>query len=279
MGSGGTPNSDHGEISPEFLAVFRAAAGADGAMTFSRFMELALYHPAVGYYRRDRPRVGTGPGTDFFTASSTGSVFGELISAACVSLLGGRNPRDFTFVELGAEPSGRPGGGGILAETKHPFGGARTVAVGEDLQLQGPCIVFANELLDAQPFRRFIFRQGAWRELGVALREDPGESPRLAEVERPIVSTADGRFGDVAEKWEPAPEGYVIDAPIGAMVLLESIAAQPWSGLFLTCDYGKSWPELATATPEGTARAYYRHRQETNLLARPGQQDLTCHVC
>ena len=274
MGSGDTSGLGADEISPEFLAAFRAGAGRDGGMSFSRFMELALYHPAAGYYRRPRPRVGTAPGTDFFTATSTGPIFGELICAACVSLLGQRDPKEFTFVEIGAEPSDGPGRGGILAGLPHPFGGARTVSLGETVALHGPCVVFANELLDAQPFRRFVYRSGAWQELGVALRED-----RLVEVELPITPSADGRFGDVAEKWGPAPDGYVVDAPIGAMLMLETIAAQPWHGLFVTCDYGKAWAELTTATPEGTARAYYRHRQETNLLARPGRQDLTCHVC
>lgn len=44
-------------------------------------------------------------------------------------------------------------------------------------------------------------------------------------------------------------------------------------------DYGKWWDELIQVTPQGTARAFYRHQQETNLLARPGEQDLTTHVC
>jgi SAM-dependent MidA family methyltransferase len=274
MGSGDTSPIGADEISPEFLAAFRAAAGPDGGMSFARFMELALYHPDVGYYRRPRPRVGTGPGTDFFTATSTGPIFGELISAACVSLLGQRDPKQFTFVEIGAEPADRAGGGSVLGDLPHPFGGVRTVSLGEAVALTGPCVVFANELLDAQPFRRFVFRKDAWQELGVSLREN-----RLIEIELPITPSADGRFGDLAEKWGPVPDGYVIDAPIGAMLMLEAIAAQPWNGLFVTCDYGKTWAELTTATPEGTARAYYHHQQETNLLARPGRQDLTCHVC
>jgi SAM-dependent MidA family methyltransferase len=36
---------------------------------------------------------------------------------------------------------------------------------------------------------------------------------------------------------------------------------------------------LATATPGGTIRAYHRHVQSNDLLARPGEQDLTGHVC
>ena len=42
-------------------------------------MELALYHPTLGYYRHSGPRVGYGRGTDFFTASTSGPLFGELI--------------------------------------------------------------------------------------------------------------------------------------------------------------------------------------------------------
>src|SRR5688500_9671104 len=94
--------------SAEFLAVFRAHADESATMNFSRFMELALYHPQVGYYRRERLRVGRKAGTDFFTASSSGPIFGELVCAACVQRLQtlGRDPEVHTFVEIGVEPGG-----------------------------------------------------------------------------------------------------------------------------------------------------------------------------
>ena len=85
-------------------------------MDFARFMEIALYDPAVGYYRHERQRVGYTPGTDFFTASASGPIFGELVAAACVTLLGERDPHDYLFVEIGAETEG-----GVLAEVAHPF--------------------------------------------------------------------------------------------------------------------------------------------------------------
>lgn len=255
--------------SPDFLALFRAHAEPAGTMTFARFMQLALYDPAVGYYRQDKTRIGYGRDTDFFTASTSGAVFGELVTAAVVSLLGPRDPKGFTFVEIGAEPfdPGQPGGGGILAGVAHPFGATRTVRVGEPLELTGQCVVFSNELFDAQPFRRFVFREGKWRELGVALREGT-----LVEVEL---------LGAPVPALLPScsTEGYVIDAPLAAMTLAHDIASQPWTGLFVACDYGKLWRELAESTPAGTARAYFRHRQSNQLLDRPGQQDLTCHVC
>src|ERR1051325_1988278 len=90
-------------VPPEFAAVFRAHADRDGVMSFARFMEIALYHPEVGYYRRSKARIGYAPGTDFFTASTSGGIFGELVCAACVKLLGQRDPRAHAFVEIGAE--------------------------------------------------------------------------------------------------------------------------------------------------------------------------------
>ena len=249
--------------SASFLAVFRAQADANGAMPFDRFMELALYDPAVGYYRHEQSRVGYEAGTDFFTASTSGPVFGELVAAAGAALVRahGSAPRDFVFVEIGAESAA-----GVLAGVTHPFGTVRTLRLGVPIELSGRCIVFSNELFDAQPCRRFVRRAGAWREFGVAERDG-----RLVEIE----------LGTVAETWLPpqAPEGYRFDAPRAAVDLVARIAAQPWSGLFLAFDYGKNWSALAEETPAGTARAYHRHTQSNDLLARPGEQDLTCHVC
>jgi SAM-dependent MidA family methyltransferase len=247
--------------SAAFADVFRARAGPDGTLAFAHFMELALYDPAVGYYRRPGARIGYGAGTDFFTASTSGSVFGELLAAAATHLLAGADPREFTFVEIGAEP-----GGGVLAGVAHPFAAARTVRIGEPPDLAGRCIVFSNELFDAQPFRRFVFRGSGWRELGVALRAGAFET-----VELPVTAPA--------ELPATAPEGYVIDAPLAAAALARQIAAQSWSGLFLACDYGKSWQEITESCPAGTARAYHQHTQSNDLLGRPGEQDLTCHVC
>ena len=230
-------------------------------MTFARFMALALYHAEVGYYRVQRPRVGKGSGTDFYTASSSGPMFGELVAAACVTLLGGREPREFTFVEIGAETEG-----GILAGVAHPFGATRVFRIGAPLDFPAQCVVFSNELFDAQPFQRFVFRDGAWREYGVQLRD-----ALLVEIE----------LGPTPNTALPAraPEGYILDAPFAAAALVRQMVEPRWTGLFVACDYGKSWQELTDASPAGTARAYFRHTQSNDLLSRPGQQDLTCHVC
>ncbi len=247
---------------PDFLSAFRAAADPAGRLRFDGFMDLALFHPTVGYYSRDRQRVGYGPGTDFFTATTSGGVFADLVIAACRSLLPGGDTGRWTFVEIGAEP-----GQGLLEGRAHPFGAARTITLGQPLALTGNCIVFSNELFDAQPCRRFVRSGSGWRETFVTLQDERFVEVDLPATDIPIALPAD------------APEGYRIDAPLAAVDLLRRVAAQPWQGLFLACDYGKSWAELAEATPAGTARAYHAHTQGKDLLARPGEQDLTCHVC
>ncbi len=232
-------------------------------MSFARFMELALYHPTVGYYRRDQARVGYAAGTDFFTASTSGQIFGELVAAAAAHLLGNRDPHTHTFVEIGAEPNQS-----ILSGVSHPFAAVRTLRVGEPLNLTGNCIVFSNELFDAQPCTRSIFRNGEWRELGVSLVGD-----KLIEVELPLphsVYLAPPYIGT---------ENYHFDQPFAATSLAEKIAQQPWTGLFVAFDYGKSLVDLSEHCPVGTLRAYYRHSQSNDLLGRPGEQDLTCHIC
>lgn len=231
-------------------------------MSFADFMRVALYDPEFGYYRQPRQRVGRGPGTDFFTATSSGPIFGELIEAAAASLLPAGKLSDYTFVEIGAEPAG-----GIMSGRHHGFRDVRLLPLGAPLAIAGPCVVFSNELFDAQPFRRFVRRAGSWRELGVAL-----EGEALQEVE--LEPSPEAGYLPAS-----APEEYHLDAPEAAVTLLEEVCAQDWDGLFLACDYGKTWAVLSTEWPAGTARAYSQHQQSNDLLAQPGQQDLTCHIC
>lgn len=241
-------------------------AASGGAISFATFMRIALYHPAGGYYRQERIRVGRGEGTDFFTATSMGEIFTRLVLSACQTLAAPRSLAEFTFVEVGAEPAG-----GILPP-EHPFGAAQKISVGQPIAaLPTPSIVFSNELFDAQPCHRLTFRDGAWRELGVAWSDGPVEIllPALSPEIHPHL-----------HRLPASPvEGYHLDLPLAAVDLLRQIAAGDWQGLFIAFDYGKTWREMAEETPQGTVRAYHRHRLTNNLLSQPGEQDLTCHVC
>jgi SAM-dependent MidA family methyltransferase len=58
---------------------------AHGPITFAQFMELALYHPEVGYYASAAKRSG-GSG-DFYTSVDVGPVFGELLAEKFAGLV------------------------------------------------------------------------------------------------------------------------------------------------------------------------------------------------
>lgn len=253
--------------SAHFLEIMAAEPGADQGISFARFMELAMYHPTAGYYTRAFRRVGRERSADFYTATSFNPVFGELVIAAVIKLLAPTEPSAFHFVEIGAEPEG-----GLFRELPHPFASYRAIRLGEPLTISGPVVVFSNELFDAQPFHRVVWRRGAWNELGVALRHG-----RLREVELENFSAE--LMAEKARLPAISSEEYHLDLPLRTIPLLRRIVDQDWTGLFLAFDYGRTWQELAEEMPTGTARTYFRQKMGNDLLNRPGQQDLTGHIC
>jgi SAM-dependent MidA family methyltransferase len=253
--------------SSDFFEIFATEPGATTGVPFARYMELAMYHPTAGYYTRDTKRVGRDEKADFYTATTFSPVFGELVVAAAAKLLAPASPAGFTFVEIAAEP-----GAGILRDVPHPFAAYQPISYGQPFTFPEKSVVFSNELFDAQPFYRVVWREGRWRELGVALN-----GRHLREVELPAFSPELAGYADRLPK--TAEENYHIDLPIRTVPILERIIAPKWSGLFLAFDYGKFWEELAQHTPAGTLRTYHRQKMGSDLYARPGKQDITGHVC
>ena len=49
-----------------------------GPIPFSRYMELCLYHPKLGYYSRHAEQFGKAG--DFYTSSDVHAVFGRLLA-------------------------------------------------------------------------------------------------------------------------------------------------------------------------------------------------------
>lgn len=250
----------------------RSIVGADGLISYNTFIEEVLFAPEIGYYMKEESRVGRNSKTDFYTAESLGPVFKKLVVAAVKKLLGDADCGQFTFVEIGAEP-----GKGLFERDDnvyHSFKNTKIIRPGQEIQIPPKSIVFANELLDAQPFHRLIYKNGQWKELGVRIQCDNNV---LSEEFLPELSD------EVKEILEQLPnevdEGYQLDLPLEAENLLESIVAQDWKGLIILFDYGLSWEDLIYNRPQGTARAYYKHKQHNDLLANIGNQDITCHIC
>ena len=118
-------------------------------------MEVALYHPVHGYYRRGRDPFGKGG--DFYTAEQIQPVFGILIAARIRELYRSMGaPGDFVVVELGA---GR-------REMAEAFAEWRYLPVDVDsgeLPAEFRGVVFSNEFFDALPVDVAVFRDGVFR--------------------------------------------------------------------------------------------------------------------
>jgi SAM-dependent MidA family methyltransferase len=251
----------------DLIAVLRDATDEKGQIDYPTFVTTTLYAPEVGYYSTSKMRVGRSPESDFYTAQSLGPIFGQLVVAACESLLGDNDPNTYTFVEIAAEPNRS-----VLQGVEHNFGATKTIRLFDSLDIPPKAIVFANEWLDAQPFRRFRFdKDKGWLERGVELTESG-----IQEID---LHQSDNISSFLKEISPETPHDYLLDLPTGAKDALVDLCSKKWNGLFLTFDYGLSLKDFTRFRPEGVARAYERHRLSDDLLASPGEQDITCHVC
>ncbi len=146
-------------------------------------------------------------------------------------------------------------------------------------------ICFANELLDAMPVRRFGWDapRRAWFEWGVATEGDRFIWSRLSTA--PLLGGAGGGLQSVEslpsspELLDVLPDGYTLEtSPTAERWWSDAARAFP-RGKLLTFDYGFGADEMIS--PErltGTLRAYRQHKQAPDILADPGQQDITAHV-
>lgn len=242
---------------------------ANGPITYRDYIDIALYADGCGYYRQDRERVGRSPERDFYTAESLGKVFAQLVVTAAEDLLGPEQAALSTFIEIAAEP------GRCLLDNypDHPFAQSQVIRQGDAIQASGPVVLFANEWLDALPFHRLIFKEGTWRERGVTINADgQPEEVLLPELSAAVASQAERLPTQTAE-------GYELDWPLETERALDRLLEQNWTGLLLFLDYGKTWQALLESCPAGTARTYHKHQQSNDLLALPGNQDITCDVC
>jgi len=135
-------------------------------------------------------------------------------------------------------------------------------------------VVLANEVLDALPVHRIGVRAGSLAERFVGVAADgrlvdawgPPSTPALGErLQADGVRLAEGQSGEVCL----ALDRWIADA----VPSLER-------GLLLLIDYGAGASELydAVRRPQGTVRAFVRHRISDDLYGHIGRQDLTAHV-
>lgn len=235
-----------------------------GSVEFSRFMEVALYHPEHGYYVTARDPFGKEG--DFYTASQLQPVFGRLIASAlrqCRATLG--EPLGFTVVEWGA-------GREEMAPSLSEFAYFAVDIERRHAPLQFEGVVFSNELFDALPVDVARFRGGVACRMHVALEEGRflwREAGPLPPVWQDYAASLLPHFGGQSEVW--------IELPVNLRKTLRRMCAPLSRGYVIAIDYGYTARELLRF-PRGTLMSYRQHAAIEDVLRDPGLQDITAHV-
>ena len=239
-------------------------------ISYRDFIELALYHPKVGYYSTNRSRVGPSRNNDFYTAESLGTVFSQLVIDSARTLLNTEDLSPYHFVEIGAEPNHSL----LDSLPTKPFKQYSVLRPGDSLSTKGePCIIFANEWLDALPFHRLRYQDNAWRERAVYLNDAGVLEERLLDSLSPALLNLAKSLPDKSS------EGYEIDLSSDVEIHINQLMEEDWNGLLLFFDYGKTWRELTQAMPNGSARTYAHHQQGSDLFHAVGDSDITFDIC
>jgi len=290
--------------------ILRQEVEQRGIISFARFMEVALYCPKMGYYESTAGQVGRHG--DFYTNVSVGPVFGELLARRCVEWLEALGPGPLHLVEAGAHDgqlaldilnwlaAHRPALSSRIAywliEPSVDRQNCQRLKL-ENFSSRVECfagwagipkegvrgVIFSNELLDAFPVHRLRWdaSQRCWSEWGVGWdgyrfvwRRMPSE--REEDWQAHLVQAG---FELPPELLSVLPDGFTLELSPAATTWWSEAAKALRIGKLLTFDYG--WTALEHLDPargSGTLRGYSGHRLQEDVLAKPGEQDLTAHV-
>ena len=263
-----------------------------GPIPFSRYMELCLYDPELGYYSRNAAQFGKAG--DFYTSSDVHAVFGRLMARQFEEMWRVLDrPDPFVLRELG--PGRGLFAGDVLdwSEKKFPdffrvlryqlvesspalrhrveenlsrqFESGKTELVSPGDKVANANVIFANEFFDALPVE-IVSSEGS-------LRID-SRGGRFTEIWTPC-SAEELEFLD-RYSIHPEPDER-IEVPLRAQNYMQ--AAVPQSrGFVIVIDYGYTREEQLAGRHRGTLKAIRQHSVSANPYEAPGEQDITADV-
>lgn len=259
-----------------------------GPVTFARYMQLALYHPRLGYYAHRVP----GRGVTYATSASVGPRFGRYVArelGAMWEALG--RPDPFVVTEFGAGYAGLAAAAlrvpgemqealqWRIVEQFDEIAGLQRRCLGAEARrvawlrsLDGPPVtgcVIANEVLDNFPFHRFRVDAGGIRELYVAARRG-----RLVEIPGPVSSES---LLDEVPAAGLVP-GHRFEVCPGVGDWCRQVSGSLERGYLLVIDYGDEEPDIWRRGPRGTVSTYGERGSGVSPLEDPGFNDITADV-
>ena len=271
-------------------------------MSFRDFMEMALYHPLLGYYMSGRQKIGWGG--DFFTSPDVHKVFGisimkqlaemrlllgtentfHVIEAGggkgnlCIQLLSAAREREpdlfesirYTIVEKSP---------GLIERQRKSLmeeGLLGRVAWREDmesaLKISDAAVLFSNELIDALPVHRVRFDGAKWEEIYI---ETDGEG--FTEATGQFSTPARDEY--LSKLAGPYEAGYTTEVNLDGIAWIKTAGQNLKKGFVITIDYG--YPQADYYSPlrsDGTLLCYYRHTTSENPYERVGEQDISANA-
>jgi SAM-dependent MidA family methyltransferase len=284
-----------------------------GPMPFSRYMELYLYHPELGYYSRNVEQFGKAG--DFYTSSDVHAVFGRLLARQFEEMwraLG--SPERIELLELG------PGRGLFARDVLDwsqkkfpPFFDAVRYTLAENSpalrrKLQetlGRHMEAGRAALAEDSTRDARGATGTHSDAVKFSRRLPAEVPVIVfgneffdALPVEVVSdkgrlSIDFRDGRLAEAWVAAsaeelqfldrysvhPEAEErIEVPLLTQEYMRDVARTVQRGFVIAIDYGYTRGEQLAGRHRGTLSTYRKHSVGTNPYEAPGEQDITAHV-
>ncbi|WP_009206793.1 class I SAM-dependent methyltransferase [Sulfuricella denitrificans] len=277
------------EYSEKTAALIRGEIeSAGGWIPFSRFMELALYAPGLGYYSAGMHKFGAAG--DFVTAPEISSLFGQALAQQAAQVIGltagnileigpgsgrlafdllseleqlGQLPERYYLLEVSADLRQRQQH--LLARF------APRVEWLDALPASFSGLIIGNEVLDAMPVHLVIWGQGKLLERGVILEDD-----LFCWSERALTS---GELFDTAASIAEEGKNYVSEIGLTARGFIASLAGSLEKGAILMLDYGFGQSEYYHPQRDsGTLMCHYRHYAHDDPFYLPGLQDITSHV-
>jgi SAM-dependent MidA family methyltransferase len=265
-------------------------AQQSGAITFARFMELALYAPRLGYYSGGAAKLGRDG--DFTTAPEISALFGATVARAAASIIAQSAPNILEFgagtgklardVLTALAVDGVQVDSYAIVELSGELRARQQKALSDFPQVRWldgfpesfSGVVLANEVLDAMPVELVTKTADGWRQVMVTIADG-----RFAFADRAPDAALAAHIARQVPDAAGLDIGYLTEVHPVATGFMATLAHMMQSGAAILFDYGFPGHEYyVDDRSAGTLMCHYRHHAHPDPFYLPGLQDITAHV-
>ncbi|MDB5935297.1 MAG: hypothetical protein JWQ01_2641 [Massilia sp.] len=284
------PDSDALAASHALQQLIAAEIAQSGAISFARFMELALYAPRVGYYSGGAAKLGKDG--DFTTAPEITPLFGAALARAAAAIIVQSAPNILEFGagtgKLAVDVLTALADAGVaidsyaIVELSGELRARQQQALKDFPQVRWldgfpdtfSGVVLANEVLDAMPVELVTKTPSGWRQVMVTI-----EAGRFAFAERAPDAALAAHIGRQIPQADVLEVGYLTEVHPVACGFMATLARMLAGGAAILFDYGFPAHEYyVDDRTGGTLMCHYRHHSHPDPFYLPGLQDITAHV-